>query len=276
MGLRVETDDRFKDAEVVHQLNERDEGGQRQKVRDDHVPDLLPPAGPVDAGRFQRVCTHGLEACVVDDEGKGGRRPHTVDHQHGPHHASIGLDRQIGIIGKPSERRANHAARVHHPEQDQTTDQRCDDVGQQREKDQRAAQYSGSTVDRDRDDKAKDHGEWRDNRRVGQGKSKRLVEGQVHQVADEIPQTITAVPKLAELLNRKVIAVFVNLQAREPAQRFSLAQGGGGLLIDGGGGLAAEGPAVFDLNDHLFVLDVERLHDDRNGREENEQKHRSG
>ena len=73
-----------------------------------------------------------------------------------------------------------------------------------------------------------------------------------------------------------MIAVFVNLQAREPAQRFSLAQGGGGLLIDGGGGLAAEGPAVFDLNDHLFVLDVERLHDDRNGREENEQKHRSG
>ena len=41
MGLCVEADDGFEDAEIVHELHERDKGDQRHQMGHDHVADPL-------------------------------------------------------------------------------------------------------------------------------------------------------------------------------------------------------------------------------------------
>ena len=84
VGLGAEADDRLEDAEIVHQLDQRDEGRQRHQMRDDDEADSLPAARAVDHRRLERVLRHRLQAGVEDDEGEWRVVPDAVDDQRNP------------------------------------------------------------------------------------------------------------------------------------------------------------------------------------------------
>ena len=85
-GVRLgpEADDGLKHAEIIHQLDQRDKGDQRHKVRDDDMADLLPTGCAVDLRRLQRILRDGLKAGVKHNESKRCRRPDSVDDERYP------------------------------------------------------------------------------------------------------------------------------------------------------------------------------------------------
>ena len=60
----------------------------------------------------------------------------------------------------------------------------------------------------------------------------------------------------------------------EAAQRLGLADGGGCVVVDDRFGFTAEGAAVLDLDQDLFVFDEKGLKRDRDNWHGDEQKHR--
>ena len=60
VGLGGEAHNWLEHAEIIHHLDQGDEGDQRHQMRDHDVSDPLPPVGTVDHRGFQRVLIHGL------------------------------------------------------------------------------------------------------------------------------------------------------------------------------------------------------------------------
>ena len=62
----IEADDRLEDPEIVHDLDQKQESGQRQKMRDDHEAQTLPAGCTVELGRFVEFVWNRKHRCQED------------------------------------------------------------------------------------------------------------------------------------------------------------------------------------------------------------------
>ena len=81
MRFGVKADNGLEHPEIVHQLDERNEGHQRHQMRDDHVANLLPAGRTVDTRGLDLFHWKGLQAGIKYDKGKRRSVPDAINDQ---------------------------------------------------------------------------------------------------------------------------------------------------------------------------------------------------
>ena len=129
-------------------------------------------------------------------------------------------------------------------------------------------------IDGKRDHQPEDDKEWGAHEGIGQREGHRPVEGKVEEHIPEFSPGLACGPGLAHFADCEVAPVEVDVEADEPAERFGLADRRRCSLIDRGLLRAAEGAAVFNLDDDRFMGRIDRLDHHRHDGECDEQEHR--
>ena len=172
------------------------------------------------------------------------------------------------------ERGAQDTVAIYHPEEDQSAHQWGHDHRQKRDKNGRAFKDFRKVVHADRDGETENDHEGRHDEGIGQREGKRPVEGQVQQGREKGPDAVRAAPSFADFSKGQMRAVCIGAKTVKPAKRLFFHQFVCGLDIHGGDRVTAKGAAAFGDDEHLLVLDIERLDRNRDNGKRDEQDHR--